>query len=169
MVDGLSRVPGADMSKLATFESTTSHMTPADLPQRPDCCFVDGEHTDEAALQDARFSAEALAGEGVIAFHDWGIVRAGIKQFIRERRSDISFALAINRPPQARSGFGVFALELGDRGVLRHPALQRATGARSYGIWKAANRMRRTATPLLLTWDAFAFVDAKRPKPKGWR
>lgn len=104
----------------------------------------------------------------MIAFHDWGIVRPAIKAFVRERRRDISFALAINRPVDPRSGFGVFALELGDKGVLRHPALERATGARSYRIWEAANRPRRTALPLLLAWDALTAIDSLRPKPKGW-
>jgi len=170
MLDSLSRVPGADMAKLATFETTTQAMSPAALPERPDCCFVDGEHTDDAVLADARFCAEALEGTGVIAFHDWGIVRAGIKAFIRERRGDISFALAINRPPKnARSGFGVFAIEFGDNRILRHPALARAAGARSYRIWAAANRPHRSALPRLLAWDAMIAIDAMRPKPKGWR
>ena len=169
MLELLSQVPGADMAKLTTFENTTEAMSPAALPQRPDCCFIDGEHSDHAVLTDARFCAEALGGAGVIAFHDWGIVRSAIKAFVRERRRDISFALAVNRPPNARAGFGVFALELGERGILRHPALERATGTRSYGIWVAANRLRRSALPLLLAWDAMTAIDSVRPKPKGWR
>jgi hypothetical protein len=169
MLELLSRVPGADMAKLATFETTTEAMSPAALPQRPDCCFIDGEHSHDAVLTDARFCAEALGGQGVIAFHDWGIVRSAIKAFIRERRRDISFALAINRPPNPTAGFGVFALELGEKGILRHPALERATGARSYRTWVAANRPRRSALPLLLAWDAMTAIDSMRPKPKGWR
>ncbi|HLX19513.1 MAG TPA: class I SAM-dependent methyltransferase [Gaiellaceae bacterium] len=169
MLEGLSRVPGADMSKLSTFETTTVEMSSAALPQRPDCCFVDGEHTDEAVLTDARFCAEALEGAGVIAFHDWGIVRSAIKAFIRERRRDISFALAINRPYRPSAGFGVFALELGDNGALRYPALERATGARSYAVWAAANRSRHSAVPLLVAWHAMTAIDSRRPKPKGWR
>jgi hypothetical protein len=169
MLELLSRVPGADMAKLATFETTTETMSPAALPQRPHYCFVDGEHTDDAVLTDARFCAEALDGTGVIAFHDWGIVRSAIKAFVREHRRDISFALAINRPYNPTAGYGVFALELGAKGILRHPALVRATGARSYGIWAAANRPRRSALPLLLAWDAMTAIDFMRPKPKGWR
>jgi hypothetical protein len=169
MLECLSRVPRADMAKLATFETTTAAMSPASLPKRPDCCFIDGEHSDDAVMTDARFCAEALGGAGVIAFHDWGIVRSGIKAFVRERRKDISFALAINRPPSTRAGYGVFALELGEKGILRHPALERATGARSYGVWSAANRPRLSALPLLLAWDAMIAIDSIRPKPKGWR
>lgn len=169
MLEHLSRVPQADMAKLATFETTTEAMSPAALPQRPDCCFIDGEHSNEAVLTDARFCADALEGAGVIAFHDWGIVRPAIRAFVRERRRDISFALAVNRPPEPASGYGVFALELGDRGILRHPALERATGTRSYAIWAAANRPRSAALPLLLAWDALAALDSRRPRPKDWR
>jgi hypothetical protein len=159
MLELLSRVPEAEMGKLATFETTTEAMSSAELPQRPDCCFVDGEHSDRAVLADARFCAEAMGGAGVIAFHDWGIVQSAIKAFVRERRREISFALAINRPRPPRTGYGVFALELGDNGILSHPAIARATGARSYGLWHVANRPRRSAVPLFVAWDAMSAID----------
>ena len=162
MVELLSQVPGADMGKLATFETTTEVMSPTALPRRPDCCFIDGEHSHDAVLSDARFCVEALGGAGVIAFHDWGIVQSAIMAFVRERRRDISFALAINRPVDARAGYGVFALELGDNGILRHAAIRRATGARSYEIWVFANRLRRSALPLLLASHAMTAIDSTR-------
>ena len=114
MLEFLSQVPGADMGKLATFETTTEAMSPAALPQRPDFCFVDGEHSHDAVLHDARFCAEAMGGAGVIAFHDCGIVGSAIKAFIRERRREISFALPVSSP--TARGHGVFAIELGDKG-----------------------------------------------------
>jgi hypothetical protein len=160
MVELLSQVPDATMDKLATFETTTEAMSPTALPQRPDCCFVDGEHSHGAVLTDARFCAEALGGTGVIAFHDYGIVQSAIKEFVRERRRDIAFALALNRPDDIRAGYGVFALELGDAGILRHPVIERATGARSHVLWRAANRPRGTVAPLLLTWDAMPAIDS---------
>jgi methyltransferase family protein len=160
MLDLLAKVPDADLRKLTTFETTTSALTPAALPQRPDCCFIDGEHSHGAVLTDARFCAEALGGEGVIAFHDWGIVQSAIKAFIRERWRDISFALAIYRTRYPKVGYGVFALELGDNGILRHPAIERATGTRSYGFWRVANRPRRSPLPLLLAWNAMPAIDS---------
>ena len=166
MLEFLSQVPGADLGKLAAFETTTEAMDPVALPQRPDCCFIDGEHTNDAVLNDARFCAEALGGAGVIAFHDWGIVRPAIRAFVRERRRDISFALAINRPLNPGAGYGVFALELGEQGILRHAALERATGARSYGIWAAVNGPRRSALPLVLAWDALTAIDSMRARAR---
>lgn len=169
MLDQLSRVPGADVAKLATFETTTREMSPDELPQRPDCCFVDGEHTNEAVLADARFCAAAMEGTGVIAFHDWGIVRPAIMSFIREHRRDVSFALAINRPLNPTAGYGVFALELGEQGILRHPALEHATGARSHRIWAAANAPRRSALPLALGWNALTGLDSVRRRRQARR
>ncbi len=165
MVELLSRVPDADLSKLATFDTTTQELSPTALPQRPDWCFIDGEHSDHAVLADARFCADALAGTGVIAFHDWGIVRSAIKEFVRERRRDISFALAINRPVNPSGGHGVFAVELGDRGILQHPAVARATGTRSHQIWRLANRAR-SVRPVFLTWDGLTAVDAARTRSR---
>ncbi len=162
MVDLLSQVPDADVSKLVTFDTTTQALTPGALPQRPDWCFIDGEHSDTAVLADARFCADALGGAGVIAFHDWGIVRSAIKQFVRERRRDISFALAINRPVDPRGGHGVFAVELGDGRILQHPAITRAAGARSHQIWRLANRPRGSVLPALLTWDGLTAIDSAR-------
>lgn len=164
MVENLSQVPDADMAKLTTFEATTQTMAPTDLPQRPDCCFVDGEHSHSGALTDARFCAEAMGGTGVIAFHDFGIVQSAIKAFIRERRQDISFALALNRPQDPRSGHGVFALELGNAGILRHPAIGRATGRRSHAVWRAANGPRGTALPVVLTLDAIPVFESARTR-----
>lgn len=169
MLKYLSQVPGADLGKLATFETTSAAMDPVALPQRPDWCFIDGEHTDDAVLTDARFCAEAMEGKGVIAFHDWGIVGSAIKAFVRERRRDISFALAINRPRNPRAGYGVFAIEFGDNRILSHPAVKRATGTRSYKIWDFANPPRRSVLPLLLAWGGLTAVDSMRPKPKDWK
>jgi hypothetical protein len=169
MVENLAQVPDADMAKLATFEATTQTMAPGDLPTRPDCCFVDGEHSHSGALNDARFCAEAMGGTGVIAFHDFGIVQSAIKAFIRERRRDISFALALNRPHNPRTGHGVFALELGDAGILRHPAIERATGRRSHAVWRVANGARGTAFPVVLTLDAIPVLESARRGAKRVR
>jgi hypothetical protein len=159
MLEGLAQVPGADMAKLTTFETTTQEMSPAELPHRPDLCFVDGEHSHAAVLHDARFCAEALGGAGVIAFHDYGIVQSGIKAFLRERWTDISLALVLNRQAEPATGHGVFALELGRRGVLRHPAIAHTTGARSLALWQALNRPP-SALPLVMAWDAMPVADA---------
>jgi hypothetical protein len=89
MLGLLDAVPGADLSKVRTFEVGTDRLAPSELPGAPALCLIDGEHTKEAALTDARFCLEALGDTGIIAFHDSNIVQPAIDDFVRslgERR-----------------------------------------------------------------------------------
>jgi hypothetical protein len=45
---------------------------------------VDGEHTDGAALTDARFCLSAVGENGLIVFHDANLVYGGIETFVQE-------------------------------------------------------------------------------------
>ncbi|MBV9803777.1 MAG: hypothetical protein JO130_11320 [Solirubrobacterales bacterium] len=80
----LGDLPGASLGKIRTFDVSTTQLSPVDLGLVPSLCFVDGEHTDEAALRDARFCRAAMPDSGCIAFHDAAIVYRGIAQFLRE-------------------------------------------------------------------------------------
>ncbi len=84
MLEGLRRIPGADPSKILSLEAGTDTLRPADLGVQPDFCFVDGEHTDEAALRDARYCLSVVRPDGCIAFHDAHLVYVGINTFVKE-------------------------------------------------------------------------------------
>jgi hypothetical protein len=73
----LGAVPGADLGKVTTIELSTEDIDPGSLPHRPDLCFIDGEHTNRAALRDAGFCLAAVGDRGVIAFHDAWVTSAG--------------------------------------------------------------------------------------------
>jgi hypothetical protein len=104
MLELLASVPGADLTKLETFERGTDQLSVADLPTRPAFCFIDAEHTRAAALRDARFCLEAASPDGVIAFHDSNVVLPGIEDFIAE----------LERPHHAsQMPDSVFVVELG--------------------------------------------------------
>jgi methyltransferase family protein len=148
----LGTVPGADLSKLETFEVGADTLDTNALPVRPAYCFIDGEHTDAAALQDARFCAEAVAGRGVVAFHDAPVVQNGIKAFLREAWDDVSRALAF--------GGSVFAVELGGEDILRSPVVNRAIGSTWHlVVWRFANRSWPTPMPLVAGWSAMQWFD----------
>jgi methyltransferase family protein len=83
MLSHLERVPDADLSKLRTIEASTEDIDPADVV-RPQLALLDGEHTIEAALRDARFCRNVMRGEGTIAFHDRDLVWGAIEQFLAE-------------------------------------------------------------------------------------
>ena len=151
MVAALRGLPSADMSKLTTFEDGTDVLRPDHLPLKADYCFVDGEHTDEAVLRDARFCEAALGGTGMIAFHDSGVIEPAIRAFLKEAWPRISYALAFTGP--------VFALELGDRRILRSAVVDRGIASTWHGlVWRFANR-QRSASAFLAAWSAMRAID----------
>lgn len=82
MLSLLREMPGADTTKIRTIEASTEAIDPALIPETPALCFIDGEHTDMAALRDAMFCA-AVAPQSIIAFHDCRVVGRGISAFMR--------------------------------------------------------------------------------------
>jgi hypothetical protein len=84
MLGLLQGLEGADAGKVETIESPTDDVDPGSVGL-PALIFIDGEHTDEAALADARW-ARAVLGDrgGAIAFHDAWIVFRAIRRFLDE-------------------------------------------------------------------------------------
>lgn len=161
MLDGLRELPDVCMDKLVTFDSGTDSLRPEELPSRPDYCFIDGEHTVEAVLRDAEFCAEALDGNGVISFHDYSLVGPAISVFLRRHWSEISRAVAFTGSDEPSAGSGVLALELGDRGFLKHPAVKLAIGSCWHSIgWRIASLSRRHVEPFLLAWALIPALDS---------
>lgn len=71
-----------DTSKLETFDGDTSEVKPAQVGEKVDLCFIDGEHTDVAVVRDFRFCLEVLKDNGAIMFHDAQITYNGIAECI---------------------------------------------------------------------------------------
>ena len=80
MLQALATVPAADLAKLRTVEASTADLDPDEF--EADFCLVDGNHTDEDAMRDARFALRA--GATTIAFHDRDMVSGAIEQFREE-------------------------------------------------------------------------------------
>jgi len=107
MLELLGKIPGADIAKIETFESDSGRLNPQEISPPPDYCFIDGEHTDAAALCDARFCLRVASPDGCIVFHDANVVYRAIDLFLIElastRRVFRSYVLAD----------AVFVVELG--------------------------------------------------------
>jgi methyltransferase family protein len=132
MLELLGQVPGADLEKVHTFEAGTDILRPSELPQGVDMCFIDGEHTNEAALRDALFCQEVVDGSGLIVFHDSEVIATAITHFLRQL--DVE-AHAIALPTS------VFAVELGGRRLLTDPAFAGALRSRlRLAAWRAASK-----------------------------
>jgi Methyltransferase domain len=84
MMERLASVPGADLAKVRTIEADTSAVEQEALTAAPQLCLIDGEHTHDAALRDARFCRRVLQGSGAIVFHDRRLVRPAIECFLEE-------------------------------------------------------------------------------------
>jgi methyltransferase family protein len=118
MLERLGSVPGADISKVKTIEADTGDIDPAELAA-PQLCLIDGEHTYEAALRDARFCRRAVRDDGAIVFHDRRLVRPAIEHFLEELGES---------PHEGYPLLGsVYVIELGETRLL--PAVQRLLAA----------------------------------------
>lgn len=82
MLAYLRRVPGADLAKLRTVEASTEDLDVAAFEGAAQLCFIDAEHTHDAALRDARFCRQVVGEQGAIAFHDRTLILGAIEEFI---------------------------------------------------------------------------------------
>ncbi len=83
----LASIPGAQLHKVKTYEAATGDIPIATVSPKPNLCFVDGEHTDEAVLGDSRFCLDVLAENGCIVYHDANLVYRGLNMFLEELSS----------------------------------------------------------------------------------
>lgn len=78
----------SNREKLATFDFDVGHVPAERIAEKPDICFIDGEHTDPAAYADFRFCLTVSHPDGVILFHDAGIIQSAIKESKKFLRSN---------------------------------------------------------------------------------
>jgi Methyltransferase domain len=149
----LGSLDNADLSKLITIEASTEELHAGELPFRPALCFIDGEHTDEAALRDARFCRAAMAaGPGIIAFHDYRIVDPAIRTFLGERWSEVSGVVVF--------AGSVLAVEFGAHDLLRSRIIERAVASEWHiRVWRAASASGRSPLPLFFALAAVYHLD----------
>jgi hypothetical protein len=107
MLDNLAALPGADISKVHTIDADSRTIADEDVTLRPQVCFIDGEHTNESCLADARFCRRIAASQCAIVFHDVGIIYEAIATFLDELREEGRVTAAYPLPEK------VFVIELG--------------------------------------------------------
>ena len=91
MFDNLRRL-STDLSKITCFDSDASEIDKNTVTPKPDICFIDGEHTNKKVVPDFEFCASVLNKNGVIIFHDAGVVSEGIRSIIDSlRRKKVKF------------------------------------------------------------------------------
>jgi predicted O-methyltransferase YrrM len=115
MLENLSGVSETD--KIATIDGSTTNIDPSVVDEKIDLCFIDGEHTDNAVVQDFRFCLQVLAENGAIMFHDACVTYNGIEQCLRFLDGTDLRYRAYSLPNV------VFVVEIGDFPLHRHERL----------------------------------------------
>ena len=136
MLDALGTIPGAELGKLHPIERGTDELSPSEIDANPQLSFVDSEHTDPAALRDARFCDAAMHESGCVAFHDAPVVYRGIGRFLTELEGAGRPFSAYVLPDS------LFVVELGD---LRLLGIEQVAGRASEGYRAYLHALEETA------------------------
>jgi hypothetical protein len=141
MMTNLSGLNPCWLGKVLHFEADAGAIERDRINPRPDVCFIDGEHTNDAVVRDFEFCFAACAPDAVIYFHDSPIVWAGIAAIIRSLR------LRGRRFRAWKLKGSTFAILMEGAAAERDPGVRRL--ARSEGAFLAAMRAYRTVGHLV--------------------
>lgn len=82
MLDNLRPIYAPGLDKLSCIDDDGSNIDPARILPKPQICFIDGEHTDEACFRDFLFCLNVLDHDGLLVFHDSPIVYNGLSHIV---------------------------------------------------------------------------------------
>lgn len=105
MMELLRALPGGDPGKVECLEQDARDIPPERIARAPDLAFIDGEHTQEAALSDFRFCATVMARDGAVLFHDCSIVLPAILEILSGLRREGRACLPLKLEDEV---FGIF-------------------------------------------------------------
>lgn len=106
-----------ELNKITTIDGDTREVRPAQVGDKAQLCFIDGEHTDTAVMSDFRFCLDVLETAGAIIFHDAQITYNGIADCIKYLEEN-SYDFHAYCLPSI-----VFVVEIGDFPLHRHPKI----------------------------------------------
>ncbi|HKI01265.1 MAG TPA: class I SAM-dependent methyltransferase [Thermoanaerobaculia bacterium] len=86
MLANLRALAPAEVSKIVCFDSDARDIDPTHLPERPDLCFIDGEHTESAVVSDFEFCARVCSPRAILYFHDDWVIYPALSQILRTLR-----------------------------------------------------------------------------------
>ncbi len=82
MLDNLKKLV-SDLGHLTVFDAQSSQVPAQQITEKPNVCFIDGEHTDHAVEGDYNFCRSVMDAHGIVVFHDAFLVRDGINRVMR--------------------------------------------------------------------------------------
>jgi hypothetical protein len=117
MLEKLGEVAPENLAKITTIDGDTRSLEPAQIHEKIQVCFIDGEHTDEAAFADFQFCLKALDTNGAVVFHDAAVTYNGLDECVKYLRNKGIQFRAYNLPDI------VFVIEIGDFPLHRNPVI----------------------------------------------
>jgi hypothetical protein len=120
--------------KVVTFDADAGDLDKSVLPCKSDLCFIDGEHTNGAAVRDFAFCCSVLADTGVICFHDSEIVFQAIGNIVDQLKAARRPFRAYNLPSS------VFVIDFG-LDLHSDPTISDLLAANYIGYFSALNSM----------------------------
>ncbi|KXK01454.1 MAG: hypothetical protein UZ17_ACD001001678 [Acidobacteria bacterium OLB17] len=116
MLELLAKVSPTD--KIHTIDGETGTLERSLIDEKPNLCFIDGEHTDAATKVDFEFCLDVLERDGGIIFHDAYVIYNAISDCIATvKKKGLNFkAYAL---PSV-----VFVIEIGDFPIHRNQNMQ---------------------------------------------
>lgn len=82
MLDNLKHIYAPGLEKIICFDDDGSNIDAESISPKPQLCFIDGEHTDEACFNDFLFCLKVLEHDGLLVFHDAPVVYNGLSRIV---------------------------------------------------------------------------------------
>lgn len=111
MLANLRALDPDQISKIVCFDSDAQGVDVSLLSDRPDLCFIDGEHTESHVLSDFDFCARVCSSQAIIYFHDDWVIYPALARILRR----------LERQKKAYRAFklqgSTFAIALGESSI----------------------------------------------------
>jgi hypothetical protein len=82
MLDNLRRIAPDQLDKIICFDGDFTEVPASQIPESPNYCFIDGEHTYSAVLSDFECCLNVCAPDAAICFHDDRVIYPAIGEIL---------------------------------------------------------------------------------------
>jgi hypothetical protein len=88
MMQLLTALSPTGVSKIVCFDDDAKNVPTTSISEKPDICFIDGEHTNQAVVSDFEFCHSVVKDDGVICFHDSEVVWRGLRVIVQRLKAN---------------------------------------------------------------------------------
>jgi len=131
MLENLRQISSEGIGKIHCIDGDVSEIDTNVIQDKPQLCFIDGEHTDEATWRDFQFCLKVMASDGAIIFHDAMIIYNALSRIVGYLKEKDIKMRAYNLPDV------VFIIEIGDFPIHKSPLVSEMLFDNHVGYLKA--------------------------------